>query len=355
MNTKRNIITLGLILGNLLGAQTITTIITTTTAATPLVYPNCTTPNFAVPAKPKDTKRFVTGDQVKDSARKEIPTKEPVSAVYDGATIWVLTTGQEIVRLDPATTKPIESHYIPDASSFLLDGDNIWVGTTKAQLHRYSRSLRKVTLTVTLGTGSVIKGATDGTNIVALSNGLVQLSATTFWKGMMTTVRPDGTYLTVGLSQSATTTQPEPVSFTLESGYAWIARADGTILQVPVLPNGETQKKHDVDTDSGGIVDSVSDGASVWIVNSGTGSVSRFDLQSKTLVSKIPGAPGAKKLLFDGTSLWVATTDRIVQFHGTDSRKLNELQIGTKPTALLFDGMKVWQADRLAGTLKQVQ
>ena len=102
-------------------------------------------------------------------------------------------------------------------------------------------------------------------------------------------------------------------------------------------------------------MDAVSDGGSIWIVNSGTGSVSRFDLQSKTIVSKVPGAPGAKKLLFDGTSLWVATIDRIVQFHGTDSRKLNELQIGTKPTALLFDGMKVWQADRLTSTLKQVQ
>ena len=91
------------------------------------------------------------------------------------------------------------------------------------------------------------------------------------------------------------------------------------------------------------------------MVNQGTGSVSRFDYQTKTLVSKVPGAPGAKKLLFDGTSLWVATLDRIVQFHGTDSRKLSEIQIGSKPTALFFDGMKVWQADRVTGTLKQVQ
>lgn len=355
MNTKLTAATLSLIVGNFLHAQIVTTIVTTTTAATPLIYPNCTTPNFAVPAKPKDTRRFVTGDQVKESSRKELPTKEAVSAVYDGATVWVLTTGQEIVRIDPATTKPIESHYFPDASAFLLDGDNIWVGTTRAQLHRYSRALRKITLTVTLGTGSVIKVATDGSNIVAVSRGLVQLSSTTFWRGMMTTVRPDGTYLTIGLSQSSTTTQPEPVSFTLESGYAWIVRADGSILQVPILPTGEPQQKHEVDKDSGEIVDSTSDGASVWIVNSGTGSVSRFDLQSKTVVSKTPGAPGAKKLLFDGTSLWVATTDRIIQFHGTDSRKLSELQIGSKPTALLFDGMKVWQADRLTSTLKPVQ
>lgn len=355
MNTKLTTMTLGLIMGNLLAAQTVTTIVTTTTVANPLIYPNCTTPNFAVPAKPKDTRRFVTGDQVKDGSRKELPTKEAVGAVYDGATIWVLTTGQEIVRIDTATTKPIESHYFPDASAFLLDGDNIWVGTTKAQLHRYSRSTRKVSLTVTLGAGPVIKVATDGTNIVAVSSGLVQLSSTTYWRGMMATVRPDATYITIGLSQSPTTTQPEPVSFTLESGYAWIARSDGSILQVPILPTGEAQQKHTVDTDGGGIVDAVSDGGSIWIVNSGTGSVSRFDLQSKTIVSKTPGAPGAKKLLFDGTSLWVAATDRIVQFHGADSRKLNELQVGSRPTTLFFDGMKVWQADRISGMLKPVQ
>jgi len=356
MHTNWKTIAAGLAMSNILAAQIVTTIVTTTTAATPLVYPNCTTPNFAVPAKPKDTKRFVHGDQVKESgAARQLPVKETVSATYDGATVWALTTGPEILRMDSATGKVLESHYVPDAVAFLLDGDNIWVGTSRAQLHRYSRGIRKIMFTHTLGTGSIIKVATDGTNIVAVSNGLVQFDGTRWYRGMMTVVRADGSQLTAGLNFSTNTNQPEPVSFALEAGYAWITMSNGSIVQHPILPNGETQKTHAGDTDLGRVVDTVSDGASLWMVNESTGNVSRFDFQSKTLVSKVFGAPGAKKMLFDGTSLWVATTDRVVQFHGTDSRKLNEMQIGSKPTALMFDGMKLWLADRYSGMLKQAQ
>jgi len=343
-------------MSNILAAQIVTTIVTATTAATPLVYPNCTTPNFAVPAKPKDTKRFVHGDQVKESgAARQLPVKETVSATYDGATVWALTTVPEIVRMDSATGKVLESHYMPDAVAFLLDGDNIWVGTSRAQLHRYSRGTRKITFTHTLGSGSIIKIATDGTNIVAVSNGLVQYDGTRWYRGMMAVIRADGSPLTAGLNFSTNPNQPEPVSFALEGGYAWITMSNGSILQHAILPNGQPNQTYSGDSDPGKVVDTVSDGASLWMVNEATGNVSRFDFQSKTLVSKVSGAPGAKKMLFDGTSLWVATTDRVVQFHGTDSRKLNEVQIGSKPTALMFDGMKLWLADRYSGTLRQAQ
>ncbi len=356
MRTNLKMMVAGLVMSNLLAGQIATTIVGTATAAVPLVYPNCTTPNFAVPAKPKDTRRFVHGDQVKESGgRKEMYVKDAASVVYDGVTTWALTAGSEILRMDMVTGKVLESHYVPDAVAFLLDGDTIWVGTNKAQLHRYSRSTRKIASTVTLGTGSIIKIATDGTNIVAVSNGLERYDSTRWYKGMMTVVLASGMPVTLGLSLSTSMSEPEPVSFTLEGGFAWIVLADGSIVQQSIVPNGMGPQKHVGDADSGRIVDAASDGASLWMVNEGTGNVSRFDYQSKTLVSKVAGAPGAKKLLLDGTSLWVATVDRVVQFHGTDSRKLGELQIGTKPTALLFDGMKIWVADRYSAMLKQVQ
>lgn len=355
MHTNWKAMAIGLAMSNIVAAQIVTTIVTTQTA-TPLVFPNCTTPNFAVPAKPKDTRRFVHGDQVKESgAARQFSIKETVSATYDGATVWALSTAPEILRMDVATGNILERHSVADAVAFLLDGDTIWVGTSRAQLHRYSRSIRKITFTHTLGTGAIIKIATDGTNIVAVSNGLVQYDGTRWYRGMMTVVRADGSPLTAGLNFSTNTNQPEPVSFALEGGYAWITMSNGSIVQHPILPNGGQQGTHFGDSDPGKIVDTVSDGASLWMVNEGTGNVSRFDFQSKQLVSKVYGAPGAKKMLFDGTSLWVATGDRVVQFHGTDSRKLGEVQIGSRPTALMFDGMKLWMGDRYTGTLKQAQ
>ncbi|MBL8179882.1 MAG: hypothetical protein JNK48_34700 [Bryobacterales bacterium] len=352
MNISLKTIAAGLMLGNLLCAQIATTIVSATTAATPLVFPNCTTPNFAVPSKPKDTKRFVHGDQVKDSGgRKEFAVKETVSAVYDGATGWMLTAGQEILRFDLATGKLMESHSIPGAAAFLIDGDTIWVGTGAAQLFKYSRSLKKLTLIASQGNGSMLRIATDGTNVVALSNGTAQANGA-YHSGILTVVRADGSALTSLLNASPAPHTALAVSLVLESGYAWVTYNDGKIVQLPVTPNGEPQQKHTGDTDAGKVVDAVSDGASLWMVNEGSGNVTRFDFLSKMPVSKVYGAPGAKKLLFDGTSLWVAAGDRVVQFHGTDSRKLAELAPGTKPTAMMFDGMKVWLADRYSGTLK---
>jgi DNA-binding beta-propeller fold protein YncE len=98
------------------------------------------------------------------------------------------------------------------------------------------------------------------------------------------------------------------------------------------------------------------DGRNIWI-NTYAASISRFQAGTATLVDTLPSFAIAAAMAFDGTNMWVVSSNN----PGTISKRdaitgtvLATYTAGAYPTAAIFDGANLWVANDQGDTLTKL-
>lgn len=91
---------------------------------------------------------------------------------------------------------------------------------------------------------------------------------------------------------------------------------------------------------------SASDGTSLWVINSGDNTVSRFALADGTPVgSPLTGFSNPSGICFDGTYMWVcdANSNSVFQIRASDASYIGSpVSVGTYPFSAVYDGTYIW-------------
>jgi len=100
------------------------------------------------------------------------------------------------------------------------------------------------------------------------------------------------------------------------------------------------------------------DGTHVWVVNNGSGSVSRLDpATGAEFGPQITVGTNPYFMAYDGTSMWVtnATSNTVSQIDAASGAVVgSQIAVGSAPTGIAFDGTDVWVANSGANNLTRI-
>src|SRR5439155_13544806 len=93
---------------------------------------------------------------------------------------------------------------------------------------------------------------------------------------------------------------------------------------------------------------------SVWVANTGDGTITRIDANSGKPTKTLPIA--ATELAFGAGTLWASdrTGNRVVRIDPTTGHVVQPITVGNGPTGLAFGSGAVWVANSLDGTVSRI-
>ena len=98
------------------------------------------------------------------------------------------------------------------------------------------------------------------------------------------------------------------------------------------------------------------DGISVWVVNGGSGTVTKLRAGTGTVVGTYSVGSGAYGIAFDGTNIWVGNSfgNTVTELLASTGAVVGTYSAGSKPTGVAFDGTNIWVADYDGNTVTEL-
>ncbi len=89
------------------------------------------------------------------------------------------------------------------------------------------------------------------------------------------------------------------------------------------------------------------DGISVWVVNGGSGTVTKLRASTGAVVGTYSVGSGPYGIAFDGTNIWVGNSfgNTVTELLASTGAVIGTYSAGSKPTGVAFDGTNIWVAD----------
>ncbi len=273
----------------------------------------------------------------------------PSSIVYDGYSIFVATTIQgllNIKKIDKNTGSIISSISLNGStpnSSMVFDGTYIWVtsyGINK--LYKINPATSQVIGDFSLE-GCIVSDKKysityDGFNIVvSCSNALMLFDPRTskvifsnFSQNELGGLAFDG----------------EKVWYIMKDGGTYSAVAYDTF-------NRRSVTSAVVGASPSGII---YDGKSIWVSNSGDGTVTKINAASGSISGVYLTGAGCSGIAFDGAMIWVSNTDNntVTTLNSYTGELIGEYPVGTNPDAIVFDGVNMWIGNRGDSTITKL-
>ncbi len=249
----------------------------------------------------------------------------PEAIVFDGAHVWVASSGDATVTKIRAADAAVVATY-PIAGScydMVYDGMHVWIANSN------SDSLTKIRAAdgVELGTYTVgnvpAKLAFDGTHVWSANFGAGTVSKVRASNGSVLATYPIGT-------------QPSAIAF--DGSHVWVADAsDNTVRKVD--PNDGTVVST---APVGSFAYTLTfDGTSIWATNYVSQNVTRIRASDATVLDTIDTGSSPSDAVFDGSSIWIATSTAVLRVRARDGVLLDSVPIA-EASGLAFDGANIW-------------
>jgi YVTN family beta-propeller protein len=89
------------------------------------------------------------------------------------------------------------------------------------------------------------------------------------------------------------------------------------------------------------------DGTSMWVANSGNGTLAKYDAVSGTFVASTNVGAQPWAVAFDGTHMWVTNqySNSVTKLSAADGAVAGTYTVGTYPYGIAFDGVNMWVAN----------
>jgi YVTN family beta-propeller protein len=86
-----------------------------------------------------------------------------------------------------------------------------------------------------------------------------------------------------------------------------------------------------------------SDGTNIWVANGGSGTVSKINPTTNTVIATVTDVDGARRVVFDGTNIWVTDgADSVSKIDPTTNTVTATIAVGAYPEHVAFDGTNIW-------------
>lgn len=227
-------------------------------------------------------------------------------------------------------------------SAIAFDGSNMWVGSlAQGMLFGYQAANG-----VPVG-HFAIDGPLDLPRGILFDGKYLWISGTISGSfGIVTKQRPDGSEgNTFNVGQRA-----EGIAF--DGASIWVANSgDGTVSKLRAS-DGASQGTFRVGASPRGVA---FDGTSIWIANSGDGTVSKLRVSDGSVQGTFPAVASAWGLAFDGVSMWVGGQNAVVKLQTSDGAILASTPIAGVTISLAFDGSSIWAVQSGGTQVSQVQ
>jgi YVTN family beta-propeller protein len=263
----------------------------------------------------------------------------PYGVAFDGSSIWVSNAANNNVSKVRASDGTVLGTYQVGSNPRLVefDGVNIWVANFGSNtVTKLSASDGTVLATITVGNnpwGLVF----DGTNMWVACYGSSLVYKLRAGNGQILGTVPVANPL--GLAFDGTNIW---AANNLYQGKATKIAGTGTPQVMGEFPAGVFP---------GNIV---FDGSSIWVNNSGDGSLTRLRPSDGSLLGTHPigyANVNGGGLAFDGTNLWLAGESFLRKIRISDGAVIDSFQVTNVGAGIAFDGANIWVANAGAGTV----
>src|ERR1700722_2860526 len=97
------------------------------------------------------------------------------------------------------------------------------------------------------------------------------------------------------------------------------------------------------------------DGSNIWVADN-SGSVTKFQASTGTVIGTYPVGSGAYGVVFDGTNIWVASSfsNTVTKLVASTDAQVGAYPAGNKPVGVTFDGTNIWVVDYNGGTVTEL-
>jgi sugar lactone lactonase YvrE len=269
----------------------------------------------------------------------------PSGVAFDGANIWVTTSGTfTVTKLRASDGANLGSFPVGSGSNQVaFDGANIWVtnsGSSTVTKLRASDGACVGTCTFTVGQFP-IGVAFDGANI---------------WVANLV----GGTVIKLRTSDGANLG-----TFTVGSGLTGVA-FDGANIWVANQNSNNVTKLRASDGANlgtftvGSLPQRVAfDGANIWVVNQGSNNVTKLRASDGACVGTCTFTVGTnpKGIAFDGANIWVVNSSSngtVTKLRTSDGANLGTFTVGEFPIGVAFDGANIWVANNFSSNVTRL-
>ncbi len=282
------------------------------------------------------TRSFIVGS---------VSTPAPYHAVFDGNHVWITNRDQDTVsRIDPTTGATVATVVVGDMPTDLAtDGTSVWV--TNYNSGNVSRiNIATNSVVATIATGGRPHGAVwNGTDVWVSNNRDDQ-------------VHRISTVTNTIIDEINRGNNPYDIEY--EFGAVWMVRNEGGGRVARIDPaTGSVTHNVSVGSDPTNLV---SDGTSLWVVNSTSSSLSRINPSTRTVTATValPAGSLPYDVVFGDGRLWVSlrATDQVVMVDPATLTVSAPIAVGDEPRGLLYVAAtnRVWVMNRLGNTALQL-
>jgi YVTN family beta-propeller protein len=98
------------------------------------------------------------------------------------------------------------------------------------------------------------------------------------------------------------------------------------------------------------------DGTSIWASNFGSGTVSKIDPATNTVVATVTVGGNPSGLAFDGTNLWVAneSANSVSKINPATNAVTATVAVGLNPYGVAFDGTSIWVTNTGSASISKI-
>jgi len=267
---------------------------------------------------------------------------QPWDVAFDGASIWVVNSGEDTVTKLRASDGAAEGTFATGdfPRAILFDGVNIWI------INSYDSTVTKLRAS---------DGALLGTFLDFISFGdALAYDGTYIWCGSALTrstvsklLASDGTY------QGFVRTDPIAAALLVAAGKLWVAAAGGNSVESFRLSDLRKQQTTAVGLAPGGLA---FDGRNVWVANGDSDFLSVLRAKDGTVQRTIPASGNPAHIISAAASMWVTqfSSDTASKFRVSTGALEATYPVGDGPIGLAFDGTSIWVANYNDNTVTKV-
>ena len=294
---------------------------------------------------------YQTGDSF------SISQGSPVGIAFDGASIWVGSSGQDVgvtkLRASDGECMGTCTYAvapIPNtaAGPLCFDGANVWYAVSlltqgyAVRVRASDGACIPVDACIFAVGNSPAGLAFDGANIWVADSG----------SGQVTKLRAsDGTHLgtfTVGQN-------PQSVAF--DGANIWVTNKGSANVTKLGASDGTVLGTFPVGSGPSGIA---FDGANIWVANAGLtradDTVTKLRASDGTVLGTFSVGNSPKGIAFDGASIWVANSgsNSVTKLRASDGTVLGTFSVGSGPQGVAFDGVNIWIANQNSSSVSKL-
>ena len=266
----------------------------------------------------------------------------PTGVAFDGTNVWVANDGANTVSKLNRVTGAVVGSPVPVGASPVelgFDGTFLWVIDAGGSVTKVDAVAGTALGTVPLA-GNPSSFAFDGTYVWvgnSASNTLSRINAAT--------LAVDAAFATVELGPSA---------LVYAGGFIWsVNTTDNSVSKV----NPSTAQVDPAIAVGPAPTGVAFDGDALWVSSSTATTMARIDIATGAVVLvNTGGGTATDQVAYDGSWIWATSANANVVFRiDPAEQSVVEIDVGTGPDGVVFDGMNIWIANNGSNSVSKVR